>query len=112
MYKHHLISILSPTQSWGRLMTGQVSRRLSTRRVSHNRSLLKKLVAHRAVSKHVRGKLNGRKGEAQNPRCLNSSENFPQSVMVWGFISVGFSEVYSQCGHLPGHFGAPYASFY
>ncbi len=28
-----------------------------------------------------------KRGEAQNPRCLRSSVNFPQSVMVWGAMS-------------------------
>ncbi len=56
-------------------------------------------------------------GEAQNPCCLKSSVKFPQSVMIWAamssavFESTVFSEVHSQCSHLPGNFRALHASF-
>ncbi len=55
-------------------------------------------------------------GEAQNPCCLKSSVKFSQSVMIWAAMSsagVGplFSEVHSQCSHLPGNFRALHASF-
>ncbi len=56
-------------------------------------------------------------GEAQNPSCLKSSVKFPVSddlgchVICWCRSTV-FSEVHSQCSHLPGHFRALHASFY
>ncbi len=56
-------------------------------------------------------------GEAQNPFCLKSSVKFPQScddlgchIICWCWSTV-FSEVHSQCSHLPGHFRALHASF-
>ncbi len=51
-------------------------------------------------------------GEAKNPSCLKSSVKFPQSVMIWAAMwSTVFSEVHSQCSHLPGSFRALHASF-
>ncbi len=54
--------------------------------------------------------------EAQNPRCLKSSEKFPQSVMIWAAMSsAGVGPLCflksSQCSHLPGNFRALHASF-
>ncbi len=56
-------------------------------------------------------------GEAQNPCCLKSSVNFPQSVMIWAAMSsAGIGPLCflksSQCSHLTGHFRALHAAFY
>ncbi len=55
-------------------------------------------------------------GEAQNPCCLKSSVKFPQSVKIWYVIcwcwSTVFSEVHSQCSHLPGNCRALHAYFF
>ncbi len=58
------LSVWFTTQSWGRLLIWQLSRRQSltpfTRRISHKHSLPKKRCSQSAVSKHVNRKLSGR----------------------------------------------------
>ncbi len=58
-----------------------------------------------------------KRGEAQNPCCLKSSvkvstvgDDLGCHVICWCWSTV-FYQVQSQCSHLPGDFGALYASF-
>ncbi len=56
-------------------------------------------------------------GEAHSPGFLKSSVKFPQSVMIWGAMSICwcwsivFLENQRHCTRLPRHFGALHASF-
>lgn len=70
--------MLWPAQSWGRLMTWQLSCRqsvrISTRRKSYKKLLIKKLAVQKGVSMHDNRKLSGRK-QFIRKMCTNIRDN-------------------------------------
>ncbi len=87
------------TQSWGRLLIWQLSRRQSltpfTRRVSHKHSLPKNLAVPSAVSKHVNRKLSGRK-KCGRKRCTINRENRSLMRIVKQNLSKNLGELHKK----------------